>query len=584
MMNGTAEPRVIDQANTLRANVMHMDDQTITLQTLTGPYSGSFVVSPDHPATIGRSASSDICLLHEGVSRRHATIVRRLSGWYVVDHGSIRGTYLNGVRLEASKPADIGPGDLLTVGPWTFRLIAGKQTGTHGTTTYSGTGTAATIDDSSSRNLRVERVSSSDLRNTSDRRLRLLTECIAKLDAARDTNTLALAALQSALSGSGYARGAVLRRINTAVAGDVEVVASMRLHPDDTSEFTFSGSLVAQAAAGVVALLTSEDTGPRDYGQSVADLSIHSALCAPIFLGEAVEGFLYLDARGKESSVRSDATGFCEAVARSYGLASANLKRLELERRQTSLHEQLAAAREAQQAILPRPSGGNAFVSYDMEMRAGLFVAGDLFDVVPIDDDRIAIFLGDVAGHGVASALLMAMTQACLHSQIQSRAAPAHTLNEVNRFVAERAGAGRFVSLWLGVIHASGLLTYVDAGHGHWMHLSAGGERCDIPPNGSGIPIGIDPEFRYEAQSIMLTPGDRLVLYSDGMIEQRSEAGEEFSSRRLGEVVRSAATLRDVVRRAYDSLTSFAGSNTLADDATVAAIEYLGPRRSSPVL
>ncbi|MGE3108470.1 MAG: SpoIIE family protein phosphatase [Phycisphaerales bacterium] len=557
---------------------MQRDDETITLQTLTGPYSGSYVVAPDHPTTIGRSASSDICLLHEGVSRRHATIVRRLSGWYVVDHGSIRGTYLNGVRLEASKPADLAPGDLLSIGPWTFRAIAGKHTGGHGTS-MSG-GTAATIDDSASRNLRVEKVSPNDLRSLADRRLRLLTECIAKLDAARDESTLALAALQSALSGSGYARGAVLKRLNSSAGGDVEVVASMRLLPDDTSDFSFSGSLVSQAASGVVSILASDDLGSRDYGQSVADLSIHSALCAPIYLGEAIEGFLYLDARGKESSVRPDATGFCEAVARSYGLAAANLKRLDLERRQASLHEQLAAAREAQQAILPAPHGGNSFVTYDMEMRAGLFVAGDLFDIVPIDDDRVAIFLGDVAGHGVASALLMAMTQASLHSHIQSGADPAVTLNEVNRFVAHRAGSGRFISLWLGIVHSSGLLTYVDAGHGHWMHLPFVARGTDaawsVPPTGRGIPIGIDTDFEYESQTLHLTPGDRLVLYSDGMIEQRSSTGEEFSSRRLGQIVAGAPSVRDVVHRAFDSLTSFAGSSTLADDATVAAIEFHG--------
>jgi len=544
---------------------MTTDQDTISLQTLTGPYSGTFTVAPDHPATLGRSASSDICLLHEGVSRRHATIVRRISGWYVLDHGSIRGTFLNGVRLEPSRPSELGPGDLLGIGPWTFRVASGKHPS-------SGTGGAAsTVDDSLSRTQRVERVGAADVRSAGDRRLRLLTECISALDAARDEQSLALAALRSALSGTGYARGAVLRRI--AGGNEVEVVASMRLHQGDESEFSFSGSLVSQASAGNVAILTSEDAGPRDYAQSIAELRIHSALCAPVYLGDAVEGFMYLDARGQESSVRPDATGFCEAVARSYGLSVANLKRVELERRQTALQEQLAAAREAQQFILPPSEGEREFLSYAMEMRAGLFVAGDLFDVIRIDADRTAVCLGDVAGHGVASALLMAMTQASLCAQIQSGADASTAVRAVNRYVTERSGAGRFVSLWVGLFESSGKVTYVDAGHGHWMHLAADGS-VRVPPRGRGIPLGIVPDYIYDSQSICLGPGDRIVLYSDGMIEQRSVSGEEFSARRLGQTIAGAASPREVVRRAFDSLTAFAGSASLADDATVAAIEF----------
>ncbi|MBC7771143.1 MAG: SpoIIE family protein phosphatase [Pyrinomonadaceae bacterium] len=554
---------------------MSTEQEPITLQTLAGPYAGAFVVAPDHPATLGRAASSDICLLHEGVSRRHATIVRRISGWYVLDHGSIRGTYLNGVRLEASKPTELGAGDLLGVGPWTFRIISGRHSA--GATT----GGASTIDDSTSRTHRVERVGAGDLMGSTDRRLRLLTECITRLDAAKDEQSLAMAALQSGLSGSGYARGAVLKRING--GHEVEVVASMRLHQGDQSDFAFSGSLVAQAAAGSVAILTSEDSHlPRDYGQSVAELRIHSALCAPIFLGDAVEGFLYLDARGQESSVRPDATGFCEAVARSYGLAVANLKRVDLERRQTSLHEQLSAAREAQQFILPPPEGSVGFLSYAMEMRAGLFVAGDLFDIIPIDETKVAVCMGDVAGHGVASALLMAMTQASLNGQIRAHSDIAKAVHAVNKYVTERSGAGRFVSLWIGVFHADGTLAFVDAGHGHWVHVH--NNICMAPPRGrgGGIPLGIVPEYEYQTQTIHLTPGDRVVLYSDGMIEQRSATGEEFSSKRLGELIVGASTARDVVGRCFDSLTAFAGSASLADDATVAVIEFdAHPRATS---
>jgi pSer/pThr/pTyr-binding forkhead associated (FHA) protein len=119
----------------------------ITLHTLTGPYGGAFSIPSDRPVTVGRSAACDLCLLHEGVSRRHATVLRRGDGWFILDQGSVRGTFLNGVRLEPTVPSALSTGDLLRIGPWTFRVSIGSEPAT-------GTG-VATIDDSRLTNQRV---------------------------------------------------------------------------------------------------------------------------------------------------------------------------------------------------------------------------------------------------------------------------------------------------------------------------------------------------------------------------------------------------------------------------------------------
>lgn len=535
----------------------------ITLHTLTGPYGHAFSIPSDRPVTVGRSAACDLCLLHEGVSRRHATILRRGDEWFILDQGSVRGTFLNGVRLEPTVPSALSTGDLLRIGPWTFRVSIGSEPAT-------GTG-VATIDDSRITNQRVERVGRNDLFFGADRRLHLLVECLSRLDAAADERALAEAALESALHGSGYARGAILRRING--GHDVEVVATTRIDPMDTAEFGFSGSLVQQASSGSVAMLSSE--APYHAGQSIAEMRIHSALCAPIFLGDTVEGYLYLDARGQESSVRADAAGFCEAVARAYGLAVANQKRIELERRQNTIHEQLFAAREAQQFILPPPVADLGFLSYAMEMRPGLFVAGDLFDVVPLGNGRVAICLGDVSGHGVASALLMAMTQSQLNAQIIATGDPAAAAAAVNRYVCERSGGGRFVSLWLGIFDVSGELHYVDAGHGHWFHAADGALPSKIPTI-RGIPLGINAEYKYTTSTISLEPGARIYLFSDGILEQRNPAGEEFGAHRLSQVVGAGGAPLDDVRLAFAATVSFAGTSSLVDDATLASIRFTG--------
>ncbi len=533
----------------------------IEFESLSGPHPASFTAKAGRAVNIGRAATSDVCLLNDSVSRKHATIVNRSGEWFVVDQGGRIGTFLNGVKLEPSRPANLATGDLLRIGPWTFltKFGASKQAMT------------ATMDDGPDRRSRVGRVST---RQTgSDVRLQLLGECMGKLAGATDENTLAKMILDSVLKGSGFARGAVLKR--SGGGEEVQVIESMRRDVNETSEFAFSRSLVKQAAAGETSVLTVDRT---DYGQhSIAELGIHSAMCVPLFLAGVVEGFLYLDARGSENQVRAEATGFCEAIARAHGLAMSNLKRIDLHDRQQSMERDLDAAREAQQVMLPPPEGEFDPIRYAVQMRPGLFVAGDLFDIVPFADGRIAVTVGDVAGHGVGSAMLMALAQSYLHAQLLVKGDAAEAVTAVNRFVAERSTAGRFASVWVGVFTRAGegwRVDYVDAGHGHWLIRSGADGAVKPVPSKGAIPIGIDPDRNFDNESLLMEKGDRLILYTDGVVEQRNAAGEEFGRDRLASAVSGSSTASGDVRAAFEAIDAFGGGGGLDDDATVAAIEF----------
>ena len=537
----------------------------IEFESLSGPYPASFAVHEDRPTNIGRAANCDVCLLHEGVSRKHAMIVCRGGEWFVVDQGSRAGTFLNGVKLGVQRPSALSPGDLLKVGPWTFRVrLAGSG--------QAVTGVASTIDDTKAASQRVERMTSAN--SKSDRRLRLLGECLVRMAGATDEETLAKSALQSALEGSGYARGAVLRRIGS--GDEVQVVQSLRGSETDSGEFAFSRSLVRQASGGEVGVMTTDRVGGVPTQHSIAELRIHSAMCAPVFLGGSVEGFFYLDARGHEESVHAEAAGFCEAVARAYGLAMSNIKRIELQKRQQTIERELEAAHEAQQMMLPAAEARIGPVHYAVRMRPGLFVAGDLFDVVPLSGGRVAVSVGDVAGHGVGSAMLMALAQSYLHAQLVATGDAGAAVTALNQFVAARSTAGRFASLWVGVFSASGAglrLDFIDAGHGHWMLRpgdGAGARRAEAVGN---IPIGIDPDRKYTVETLMLKPGDRVIVYSDGIIEQRSAAGEQFGTDAAAAALAKGSGPAEDVKAVFDAIDAFAGGVGLDDDATVASIQ-----------
>jgi len=543
----------------------------ITLQPLAGPPLASFTAITDGPVALGRGSTCEFALLDDGVSRRHALLVRRRGEWFLIDEGSSAGTYINGVRVPRQSPAPLATGDLLRIGPWVFRVVVGEVK----------TASASTVDDVAPSQ-RIERPGH-DRSARSDRRLRLLGEAIGRLNAAPNEDAAARTVLDSALRGTGYARGAVLRRprqdANTG-AGLVEIVCVVRADPNDDSEFRFSRSLLDSAAAGETVVLTEGRTPANVYGQSLAELEIHSALCVPVMLGGSVTGHLYLDARGRESSVRPDAAGFCEALAIAYGLAVASLHRAELERRQAELQAELSAAREVQQLVMPPGEGTLQRVEYAVRSQPGSFVAGDLFDALAIPGGRVAVCLGDVSGHGVGAAMLMATAQAYLHGELhrlEPAASPVPAVAALNRFLCERALGGRFMSLWVGVIDSTGRVEYVDAGHGHWLRVLRDGTPVFPPPHGAdgGVPVGIDADAPYAAGCFQLGPGERLIIYSDGIVEQRGAAGEAFGAARLYAALRSNARPRRDIEQVFAELLRFMTTPMLDDDATAASFSIL---------
>ncbi len=538
-----------------------MPNHDLTLDTVLGPQGGTHVVSAPGPASIGRGAGCEVCLMHEGVSRRHAGLVFRGGGWVVTDTQSTHGTFVNGVRLASGAPTPITSGDLLRVGPWTFRVVVGRH----------GERTSSTFDDTSFVTSRIE-LATERGHSASGRRLKLLTECISSFGSARDEVSMARAALDSALKGSGYSRGAVLRV--GADGLDVSVLVSAaggrRAGSEGGSEFVFSRRLIQAASAGKPVVLAASASLPS---VSLMEMQIQAALCVPIMLGEAPAAYLYLDTKETGSGGQDDSASYCEAVATALGLALANLKRAELDRRQRELTAELSAAHDAQRLILPSPGARVGFSRYAMHMRPGVFVAGDIFDVVPISSSRVAFCVGDVSGHGAGSAMVMATAQSFLHACLRAGAEASAAVSALNRHLAERVTDGRFVSLWLGVLEESGELEFVDAGHGYCLRRGAWGGASRLVSPG-GIPLGIEPEHGYSSERVRLDTLDRILLFSDGLVEQRNQGGEAFGIDRVWQATAGSESPEGDVGAIMGALDAFTGGGGLDDDATVASLDF----------
>jgi serine phosphatase RsbU (regulator of sigma subunit)/pSer/pThr/pTyr-binding forkhead associated (FHA) protein len=534
----------------------------LTLLPLSGPPVETIVVRPDQPGLIGRQSQCDIQLADPSVSRVHAGLEWKRGRWFITDRMSRAGTMLNALRLEANTPTQLHDGDVLGLGPWRFTVKFGKLD-----RMTTGTMRQNRLADSSGR---VEAVAADELLSRTQRQLGLVMEFATAIKDARTEQALAEVVVRAASQGTGYARSALVKPLMG--ADRVEVVAAIEGGNLSPRGFPISSSLIRTAASGQVARLTTDPI--LREAQSIISFGIRSAICAPVTVGDVIAAFLYVDNADQEASTSDDAAAFLAAIAKLGALALADFSRRALEDRQRQLEGDLMAARQAQERLMPPVAGTIGPVTYATRSRPGRLVAGDLFEVVGLDDGRVAVFLGDVAGKGVGAAVLMAAAQTQLRVALKHLMPLRTAIEELNRELTHRSPVGEFISLFVGIIDPKArTMEYVDAGHGYWLHRPGGGPPQQVPHDG-GLVLGVEADHAYPTELVALNPGDRIVLFSDGLVEQHSPTGAAFGFEGVFEHLRETQDVEDDVRVLLERLQSFADSDELSDDVTIASLRF----------
>ncbi|MBI2956311.1 MAG: PP2C family protein-serine/threonine phosphatase [Acidobacteria bacterium] len=247
---------------------------------------------------------------------------------------------------------------------------------------------------------------------------------------------------------------------------------------------------------------------------------------------------------------------------------------LELAERVT-MKRDLEIAREIQRWLVPEKPP--AVPGYDIAFatRPANTVAGDYYDVFASERtdggaSRLLLVVADVAGKGVPAALLMATFRASLHALAAHAGSFEELVGLLNRAQhAHSLGGLRFTTAFCAELDpAARILRYINAGHNPPVLRRASGaiERLEE----GGLPLGIEPAAGYEAGSAMLSPRDLLLIFTDGLIEAVSKAGEEYGEDRLLEWLRNLPeeTAADTLRRLMASIDSFAAAAPQHDDIT----------------
>jgi sigma-B regulation protein RsbU (phosphoserine phosphatase) len=237
----------------------------------------------------------------------------------------------------------------------------------------------------------------------------------------------------------------------------------------------------------------------------------------------------------------------------------------------------LEAARRVQMALLPSELPQSTNFSIGTRYVPMERVGGDFFDVVDLDDgDKIGILVADVCGHGIAAALVTAITKISFRNVCFKTTDPAEVLHEMNRALCANLQDGFVTAFYC--IYEPGTQTLRHASGGHpplLVHRRAASEILELEPQATFLGVFDDVEFNSE--SITLQAGDRVLLYTDGILEGQNTAEEQFGDERFYDIIRShsESDLEPLLDDVLSTFHSFQEKTDPDDDITLVGLDIV---------
>ncbi|HUC53556.1 MAG TPA: SpoIIE family protein phosphatase [Candidatus Cybelea sp.] len=236
---------------------------------------------------------------------------------------------------------------------------------------------------------------------------------------------------------------------------------------------------------------------------------------------------------------------------------------------QQEQEREIAEAKAIQEKLLPREISQMPGYEIASAWQSARLVGGDYFDILPLDEKTLGLCIADVAGKGMPAALLMSNLQAAVRGLASLAVAPNILCNRLNSIVYRNTESDRFITFFYAHLHGPARrLTYVNAGHNPPFVVRSDGsdERLRV----GGTVLGVFDNRNYEMGSAHLFPGDRLILFTDGVTEASNPAGEEFGEARLLRLLQLHRTLAadELQAKILTVVAEFSGGRW-QDDATL---------------
>jgi phosphoserine phosphatase RsbU/P len=514
--------------------------------------------------SIGRASDCSIPIKDRYLSRKHAEIIAVGAAWVLKDLGSANGTYLNGTRVERDEA--LKPGDRIRLGD-TEIVFEATERNTDRFIAVAESKASATI--AIPVHEITDRPEAVDIA-----RLQTLTLLARELIEDRPMDELFGFIVERVMEHLHPSRAAIA--LLASDGKSFTKVEVRRQDKSDSSELTISHTLLADIVEEKKALafmdISADDKLSR--AQSIIMQGIHSILCAPLMIGNAVVGVLYVDYLFTQRSITEDDVRLVAQIGRfaAIKLETTRLREDQIQKR--IMDEELKTASNIQRRLLPAaPSGvaGYTFVGRNQPSRV---VSGDYYDFAVRPNGKVYFVIGDVSGKGVTAGLMMAGLQVAFRIFSKTDPDPATLVTQLNLALKENLPQSKFVTLFLGRLDtATGVIEYVNAGHTPplWLHKRGVTELLE-----SDLLLGVVTRAEFVNRKLQLDPGDSLILFTDGVSEARNAADADLGSNLpLGSMHGANAEL--IARAVNDAVIAHVGTaENLEDDVTLVIVSRSG--------
>jgi sigma-B regulation protein RsbU (phosphoserine phosphatase) len=524
------------------------------------------------PFSIGRHADNNLVLRDNRASRSHARIIAENGAYVVEDLNSRHGTWINGERtarhvLRNSDRIDLGVRE-------SYQLTFAIETGEINRILDQITSTS-----------RSEGTAGNNLV-----KLRSLVEVARALQNSLSTQEVLTAVVDAALAVTGCERGFLMLR------KDAELEVSVARDHDgralEAGDLRVPRSVIRRALHSRRDLLSMHFDPLAEQGVrpevSIAALELRSVVCLPLVqirsgtseetritsTAEATVGLLYMDSRDAPADLSAGNRELLQTLAIEASTILENARLLEEERVKLRIEDELKIARTIQQGLLPPLLPSSGWFRAAGSSIPSTQVGGDYYDVREVTANVWAAVVADVSGKGVSSALLASLLQGTF---LMASADPWHVesiMDRLNTFLLERTRGEKYATIFYCTLDSSGLLSYSNAGHPAPYLVSPDGRLRKL--HTSGMPVGMIEGAPFQTVQTQLEPGDKVVIYSDGLTEAENSDGSFFDTERLKVALRdnakqSAPEMHAALRAAVDRFTE---GGVIRDDVTALVIEY----------
>ena len=530
------------------------------------------------PFSIGRQSGNSLVLRDNRTSRNHCRIIFENGAYVIEDLNSRHGTWINGQRaarhvLRNSDRIEFGVSDsyqlTFSAEKHDFQRLLGQWGATQASVGEAG--------------------GASDLV-----KLRSLVEVARALQNSLSTQEVLTAVVDAALAVTRCERGFLLLRPGRDKDADLEVSvardnAGSELQPDD---LRVPRHLIRRALASRRDLLSMsfdplEEQGVRP-DMTVAQLELRSVVCLPLIrlrsgapddtrtvsAMEDTVGLIYMDSRVMPADLSSGNRELLQTLAVEASTILENARLIEEERGKIRMEDELKLAREIQQGLQPSSMPQSGWFRAAGSSSPSTQVGGDYFDVRQNSPASWTAVVADVSGKGVGSALLASLLQGTF---LMASGDPAHIalrMARLNQFLLERTRGEKYATVFYCILDVSGLLSYSNAGHCAPFLVSPDGRLRTL--NTTSMPVGMLEDAPFQMLQRELAPGDKLVIYSDGLTEAEDAEGAFFDTERLRLCLRENAALDAAGLHAalLECVDRFTEGGIVRDDITALVLEY----------